>query len=141
MVAGYTIESDGKSNAGIRVISLDDFTVELLRAYLAGLDEEQEAFGSGYDTSHHKLLRYPDGRALHADTITRRFNRLVDLAGFGASGCTTSGTPTPRSRWTAASTRRSSATGLGTPTRGSPWRSTGTARPVMTGPPRSWSPV
>ena len=141
MVAGYTIESDGKSNAGIRVISLDDFTVELLRAYLAGLDEEQEAFGSGYDTSHHKLLRYLDGRALHADTITRRSNRLVDLAGFGASGCTTSGTPTPRSRWTAASTRRSSATGLGTPTRGSPWRSTGTARPVMTGPPRSWSPV
>lgn len=53
----------------------------LLRSYLAALDEEQEAFGTGYDTSYHKLMRYPDGRALHADTITRRFNRLVDLAG------------------------------------------------------------
>ena len=34
-----------------------------------------------YDISHGKLMRYSDGRALHADTITRRFNRLVDLAG------------------------------------------------------------
>ena len=81
VVGGYTIESDGKSNAGVRVISLDDYTVDLLRVYLSVLDEEQEAFGAGYDTSHHKLLRYPDGRAVHADTITRRFNRLVDLAG------------------------------------------------------------
>jgi integrase len=81
VVAGYTIESDGKSNARVRTISLDDYTVALLRAFLATLDEEQEAFGGGYDTSHGKLMRYPDGRALHADTITRRFNRLVDLAG------------------------------------------------------------
>ena len=60
-----------QTNAGVRVISLDDYTVELLRAYLAVLDEEREAFGSGYDASHSKLMRYPDGRALHADTITR----------------------------------------------------------------------
>ena len=26
-------------------------------------------------------MRFSDGRALHADTITPRFNRLVDLAG------------------------------------------------------------
>jgi len=81
VVAGYTVDSDGKSNAGIRVISLDDYTVKLLRAYVAVLDDEREAFGAGYDTSHSKLMRYPDARALHADTITRRFNRLVDLAG------------------------------------------------------------
>ena len=81
VVAGYTIESDGKSNAGVRVISLDAFTVDLLRTYLAVLDEERAAFGAGYDSDHCKLMRYPDGRALHADTITRRFNRLVDLAG------------------------------------------------------------
>jgi len=81
VVAGYTVDSDGKSNAGIRVISLDDYTVKLLRAYVAVLDDERDAFGAGYDTSHSKLMRYPDARALHADTITRRFNRLVDLAG------------------------------------------------------------
>jgi integrase len=55
--------------------------VELLRTYLAVLDTEREAFGEEYDTSHGKLMRYQDGRRLHADTITRRFNRIVDLAG------------------------------------------------------------
>lgn len=82
VVAGHTIDSDGKSNAGVRTISLDTFTVELLRRYLATLDAEREAFGSGYDTDHNKLMRYADGRRLHADTVTRRFNRLVDLAGL-----------------------------------------------------------
>ncbi|MFB9741755.1 tyrosine-type recombinase/integrase [Pseudonocardia sulfidoxydans] len=80
VVAGQTVESDGKSASGVRVISLDAFTIELLRGYLAMLDVETEAFGSGYDSSHNKLLRYEDGRMLHADTITRRFNRLVDQA-------------------------------------------------------------
>jgi integrase len=82
VVAGQTIDSDGKSNAGVQEISLDPYTVELLRTYLAVLDAEREAFGEEYDTSHGKLMRYPDGRRLHADTITRRFNRLVDLAGM-----------------------------------------------------------
>jgi hypothetical protein len=47
----------------------------------SSLDDERAAFGTGYDTSHSKLMRYEDGRRLHADTVTRRFNRLVDLAG------------------------------------------------------------
>jgi integrase len=81
VVAGQTIDSDGKSNSGVRTISLDGFTVELLRQYLAMLDDERDAFGEGYDTAHNKLMRYPDGRRLHADTVTRRFNRLVDRAG------------------------------------------------------------
>jgi integrase len=81
VVTGQTIDSDGKSNSGLRVISLDAFTVDLLRQYLAVLDEECAAFGSGYDISHTKLMRFEDGRRLHADTVTRRFSRLVDLAG------------------------------------------------------------
>src|ERR687895_1802540 len=44
VVAGRTIDSDGKSNSGVRVISLDAFTVKLLRQYLAMLDEERAAF-------------------------------------------------------------------------------------------------
>jgi integrase len=52
VVAGRTVDSDGKSNSGVRTISQDAFTVELLRTYLAMLDEEREAFGDGYDTSH-----------------------------------------------------------------------------------------
>ncbi len=81
VVAGQTIDSDGKSNSGVRTISLDAFTVDLLRQYLVMLDGEREAFGEGYDTAHRKLMRYSDGRRLHADTVTRRFNRLVDAAG------------------------------------------------------------
>ena len=81
VVAGQTVDSDGKSNSGVRTISLDGFTVELLRRYLAMLDDERAAFGPDYDGVHGKLMRYPDGRRLHADTVTRRFNRLVDLAG------------------------------------------------------------
>lgn len=80
VVNGRTIESDGKTESGVRTISLDGYTVALLRSYLMVLDREREAFGAGYST-HGKLMRYEDGRPLHADTITRRFNRLVDLAG------------------------------------------------------------
>jgi integrase len=81
VVAGQTIDSDGKSNSGVRTISLDPFTVDLLRQYLGMLDDERDAFGPDYDDAHGKLMRYPDGRRLHADTVTRRFNRLVDRAG------------------------------------------------------------
>ena len=80
VVDGHTVESDGKTDSSIRTVSLDSFTVALVRDYLALLDQEREAFGTAYPT-HGKLIRYEDGRPLHADTITRRFNRLVDLAG------------------------------------------------------------
>jgi integrase len=80
VVDGQAIESDGKSDSGVRTISLDEFTTGLLCGYLATLDGERRAFGNSYPT-HGKLMRFPDGRPLHPDTITRRFNRLVDLAG------------------------------------------------------------
>lgn len=80
VVAGHAEDSDGKTAAGERTISLDSFTVKALQGYLAILDEEQEAFGSSYPT-HDKLMCFEDGRQLHPDTVTRRFNRLVDAAG------------------------------------------------------------
>lgn len=81
VVDGRTIDSDGKTDSGVRTLSLDPATVELLRRYLDVLDEEREAFGTGYCGGHGKLMRFEDGRPVHADTITRRFNRLVDRAG------------------------------------------------------------
>lgn len=80
VVAGHAEDSDGKTAAGERTISLDEFTVEALQGYLAMLDEEREAFGTSYPT-HGKLMCFEDGRQLHPDTVTRRFNRLVDTAG------------------------------------------------------------
>jgi integrase len=44
------------------------------------LDEERAAFGDDYP-DHSKLMCFEDGRMVHPDTITRRFNRLVDQAG------------------------------------------------------------
>jgi integrase len=80
VVAGEAVDSDGKSDSSVRTISLDEFTVDLLRMYLKTLAEEEKLFGDDYPT-HGKLMRFPDGRRLHPDTITRQFNRLVDRAG------------------------------------------------------------
>jgi integrase len=51
-----------------------------LRDYVAMLDKEREAVGTAYP-NHGKLMCYEDGRRMHPDTVTRRFNRLMDLAG------------------------------------------------------------
>ena len=79
VVDGKTEDSDGKTESGRRTISLDPLTVAYLRRHLAMLDAEREAFGDSYHDSG-KLVCHPDGRPVHADTITDRFNRLVDRA-------------------------------------------------------------
>ena len=80
VVDGKAEDSDGKTEGGRRTISLDTLTVDYLTRHLAMLDAEKEAFGTSYRDSD-KLMRNPDGTAIHPDTITRRFNRLVDKAG------------------------------------------------------------
>ncbi len=47
---------------------------------MAMLEQEQAAWGPAYIPSG-KLMSYEDGRPIHPDTITRRFNKLVDKAG------------------------------------------------------------
>jgi len=95
VVGGKADESDGKTESGRRVISLDPLTVAYLRRHLAMLDTEKEAFGDSYHDSG-LLVCHPDGRPVHPDTITDRFNKLVDRAGSSAYACTTYGI-----RWTA----------------------------------------
>jgi integrase len=80
VVAGRAQTSDGKTTASRRTISLDRFTVAQLRKQLARLDEEAAAWEGGYDPRGF-LFCHPDGSPVHPDTITRRFNRLVDRAG------------------------------------------------------------
>jgi len=79
-VEGRAEQSDGKSQAGERVISLDAFTVAALREHVAMLDAERAAFGSAYSEGGW-LFVWPDGSRPHPDTVTERFNRLVDEAG------------------------------------------------------------
>jgi integrase len=80
VVDGRADESDGKTPSGRRVISLDPLTVFYLRRHLAMLADERETFGENYQDAG-KLVCHPDGRPVHPDTITTRFNRLVDRAG------------------------------------------------------------
>jgi integrase len=79
VVDGKADESDGKTESGRRVISLDPLTVAYLRRHLAMLDTEREAFGDSYHDAGW-LVCHPDGLPVHPDTITDRFNRLVDRA-------------------------------------------------------------
>jgi len=79
VVAGRAEDSDGKTNAGRRTISLDPFTVEQLRRYVERIDVERDAFGGDYP-DHGLLVVNEVGRPLHPETITRRFNRLVERA-------------------------------------------------------------
>lgn len=80
VVDGKAEDSDGKSESGRRTISLDPLTVVYLRRHVAMLDEERESFGTSYQDNG-KLMCFPNGKLLHPDTVTSRFNRLVDRAG------------------------------------------------------------
>jgi integrase len=80
VVKGHATDSDGKTEGSRRTISLDPFTAAALRRHVEMIDSEREAFGTRYP-DHGKLMCFEDGRRLHPDTVTSRFNRLVDLAG------------------------------------------------------------
>ena len=80
VVNGQARNSDGKSSAGRRNISLDSFTCKELVKLLKRLDDERAAFGPDYP-SHGLVMVNEAGRPLHPDSITARFNRLVDQAG------------------------------------------------------------
>lgn len=131
VVDGKADESDGKTPSARRVISLDPLTVAYLRRHLAMLDAEREAFGDSYHDAGW-LVCHPDGRPVHPDTITDRFNRLVDRAGVKRIRLhdvrQTYATVSTR-----ALTRRSWPTGSGTPTWRTRSRSTRTHRPGRTG--------
>lgn len=81
VVGGTAIDEDGKTASGRRTVSLDPHTVTVLREHLAKVDEERTEWGDDYP-KHGKLFCFEDGRQIHPDTITRRFNRLVDRTGL-----------------------------------------------------------
>lgn len=80
VVKGRATDSDGKSEDSRRTLSLDLFTVAARRQYVETIHSERGAFGTAYP-DHGKLMCFQDGRRRHSDTVTRRFNRLVDEAG------------------------------------------------------------
>jgi len=47
-VAGRAEESDNKSEAGVRIVALDAFSIGALRQHLTMLNKEHHAFGTAY---------------------------------------------------------------------------------------------
>jgi integrase len=80
VVNGHATDSDGKTEGSRRTISLDSFTVAALRRFVEMIEGERDAFGASYP-DHGMLMCFEDARRLHPDTVTSRFNRLVDQAG------------------------------------------------------------
>lgn len=80
VVDGRAEDSDGKTASGRRTVALDRLTLSYLRRHVTMLAKERREFGDSYHNAG-KLFCHPDGRPIHPDTITRRFNRLVDRAG------------------------------------------------------------
>jgi integrase len=80
VVKGHATDSDGKTEGSRRTISLDPFTVAALSRLVEMIEDERDAFGTSYP-DHGMLMCFEDGRRLHPDTVTSRFNRLVDQAG------------------------------------------------------------
>lgn len=89
---GQARDSDGKSSAGRRDISLDSFTCQQLAKLLIRLDDERKAFGPDYP-SHGLLMVNQEGRPLHPDSITARFNRPSTGPASKTSDSTMSVTP------------------------------------------------
>jgi integrase len=81
VVDGRVIESDGKTENAQRIVVLDPLTLALLRSHVEMLNGERAEFGSGYHDSG-LLFCWEDGRAVHPDTITARFGKIVAAAGL-----------------------------------------------------------
>jgi integrase len=75
------VESDGKTENAQRIVVLDPLTLALLKSHVGMLNRERAEFGSGYHDSG-LLFCWEDGRAVHPDTITARFGKIVAAAGL-----------------------------------------------------------
>jgi integrase len=81
VVDGRVVESDGKTENAQHVLALDPFTLAVLKAHVAMLDQERAEFGPNYQ-DHGVLFCWENGRPPHPDTITRRFKKLAAAAGL-----------------------------------------------------------
>jgi integrase len=78
VVDGHAAESDPKTTSGERTLALDPVTRAALETYIATWAEERRLLGQ----AHELLFVWPDGKALHPDTITALFHRHVAAAGL-----------------------------------------------------------
>ena len=70
-----------KTRAGRRVVPIDQGTAEALRKHRAAQQQEQCAWGDGWDDSGHVFTR-EDGRRINPEYVSRRFKTLSHQAGL-----------------------------------------------------------
>lgn len=81
VAGGKVVAGGGKSQKSRRPVAVDSFTASVLREHLQRLDEEREAFGPCYKDNG-LVFCWEDGSRIYPDTITERFNALVDQNGL-----------------------------------------------------------
>lgn len=79
VAGGKVVNGSGKTKKSRRPVALDQYTTAVLREHIERLDAEREAFGSGYQDNG-LVFCWEDGRHIYPDTITEKFNALVDRA-------------------------------------------------------------
>lgn len=78
VVDGAAQESESKTSSGVRNVSLDPYTCNELKAYVAEWKRERSSLGQ----SSRLLFVWEDGRPLHPETITTLFHQHCQAAGL-----------------------------------------------------------
>ncbi|MCI2420045.1 site-specific integrase [Saccharopolyspora sp. K220] len=81
VAGGKVVAGGGKSKKSRRPVALDRYTTAVLREHMDRLDTEREAFGRDYQDNG-LVFCWEDGSRIYPDTITEKFNALVDCAGL-----------------------------------------------------------
>lgn len=81
VAGGKVVAGGGKSPTSRRQVALDRYTAAVLREHLERQADERHAFGSQY-VDEGRVFCWEDGRRIYPDTITEKFNALVDRAGL-----------------------------------------------------------
>ncbi|WKK26900.1 site-specific integrase [Streptomyces olivoreticuli] len=75
------VENAPKTDAGERVIELDEYTDEVLDDQALRQDAERLAYGEAWIDSG-RMFTMPDGSFIHPGWLTDHFERLVELSGL-----------------------------------------------------------
>lgn len=79
VAGGKVAAGGGKSSTSRRPVSLDRYTTAVLNEHMERLNHEREAFGNDYRDKS-LVFCWENGAPIYPDTITEKFNALVDRA-------------------------------------------------------------
>ena len=81
VVNGQAVDSDGKTDNSLRLLSIDPVTVAELERWRNVQANEARFFGRDYEHSG-RVFTWEKGTAVHPDVIRQRFNRLAQRCGL-----------------------------------------------------------